>query len=60
MISIEQEKRPSCEDLMKHPRICFVLRALRLREMEMNVRRKDEEVKKRVEAIKEKEKKMVN
>lgn len=55
MISIEQEKRPSCEDLMKHPRICFVLRALRLREMETNVRRKDEEVKKRAEMIKEKE-----
>ena len=55
MISIEQEKRPSCEDLMKHPRICFVLRALRLREMETNVRRKDEEVKKRAETVKEKE-----
>ena len=55
MISIEQEKRPSCEDLMKHPRICFVLRALRLREMETNVRRKDEEVKKRAEIVKEKE-----
>lgn len=40
---------------MKHPRICFVLRALRLREMETNVRRKDEEVKKRAEAIKQKE-----
>lgn len=55
MISIEQEKRPSCEELMKHPRICFVLRALRLREMETNVRRKEEEVKKRAEALKEKE-----
>lgn len=54
MISIEQDKRPSCEDLMKHPRVCFILRALRLREMESNVRRKEEEVKKRAEAIKAK------
>ena len=54
MISIEQDKRPSCEDLMKHPRICFVLRALRLKEMETNVRRKDEEVKKRAEVVKQK------
>ena len=40
---------------MKHPRICFVLRALRLREMEANVKRKDEEVKKRAEVVKQKE-----
>jgi hypothetical protein len=41
---------------MKHPKVCFVIRALRLREMESNVKRKDEEVKKRSEAVKEKEK----
>jgi hypothetical protein len=57
MIAIEQDKRPSCEDLMKHPRICFVLRALRLREMESNVRRKDEDVKKRSDIVKLKESK---
>jgi hypothetical protein len=37
---------------MKHSRVCFVLRALRLKEMEGNVKRKDEEVKKRSEAVK--------
>jgi hypothetical protein len=47
MMSVSQDDRPSCEDLMKHPRICFWLRALRLKEMETNVRRKDEDVKKR-------------
>lgn len=38
---------------MKHPRICFVLRALRLKEMEQNVKRKDEDVKKRAKALEE-------
>ena len=37
---------------MKHPRICFVLRALRLREMEANVRRKEDECRKKSEAVK--------
>ena len=37
---------------MKHPRICFVLRALRLREMESNVKRKEEECRKKSDAIK--------
>lgn len=55
MIQIEQKQRPSCEDLMKHPRICFVIRALRLREMETNVKRKEDEVRKRSEVVKEKE-----
>ena len=45
MINIEQTRRPSAEDLMKHPKICFVIRALRLREMEQNVKRKEEEIK---------------
>ena len=40
---------------MKHPRICFVIRALRLREMEANVKRKEEEVKGKSEALKQKE-----
>ena len=45
MINLDQNLRPSCEDLLKHPKICFVVRALRLREMEANVKRKEEEVK---------------
>ena len=47
MISIEVDKRPACDDLMKHPKICFVLRALRLKEMEVNVKRKEEDLKKK-------------
>jgi len=55
MISIKVQDRPSTEDLMKHPKICFVIRALRLREMELNVKRKEEEVKKKHEVVKTKE-----
>lgn len=55
MIEIEQDKRPSCEDLMKNPKICFFIRALRLREMEQNVKRKEEEVKSRNDSFKIKE-----
>lgn len=40
---------------MKHPRICFVLRALRLKEMESNVKRKEEELKKKSLTSKTKE-----
>ena len=55
MINIDQHKRPSCEDLLKHPKICFVVRALRLREMEANVKRKEEEVKVKNQSLKERE-----
>ena len=55
MISVQAADRPSCEDLMKHSKICFVIRALRLREMEGNVKRKEEEVKKKGSLIKQKE-----
>ena len=60
MIEIEQDRRPSCEDLMKNSKICFFIRALRLREMESNVKRKEEEVKIRNEAFKLKEIEMNN
>ena len=41
---------------MKHPKVCFVIRALRLKEMEQNVKRKEEEVRKKSDFVKEKEK----
>jgi serine/threonine protein kinase len=47
MICVDVQKRLSCEQLMEHPKICFVLRALRLKEMEANVKRKEEELKKK-------------
>jgi hypothetical protein len=40
---------------MKIPKICFFIRALRLREMEQNVKRKEEEVKSRNNSFKIKE-----
>jgi hypothetical protein len=40
---------------MKNPKICFFIRALRLREMEQNVKRKEEEVKSRNNSFKIKE-----
>lgn len=55
MINLDQNLRPSCEDLLKHPKICFVVRALRLREMEANVKRKEEEVKMKNQQLKERE-----
>jgi hypothetical protein len=45
MISLKPDDRPSCEDLMRHPKVCFVVRYLRLREMEQNVKRKDQDIK---------------
>lgn len=58
MINIDQNQRPSCEDLLKHPKICFVVRALRLREMEANVKRKEEEVKAKSQLLKDREAKL--
>jgi len=29
---------------MRHPKVCFVIRALRVREMELNVKRKEKEL----------------
>jgi hypothetical protein len=55
MISLKPSARPSCEELMKHPKVCFVIRALRLREMEVNVKRKEDEIKKKSSMTKEKE-----
>ena len=55
MITVDQSKRPSCEEIIKHPKVCFMIRALRLREMEANVKRKEEDVKVRSEALKSKE-----
>lgn len=55
MISVKQHDRLSCEELMKHAKVQFVIRALRLREMELNVKRKDEDIKKKTEIVKQKE-----
>lgn len=45
-MEVEQAKRPGCEELMRIPKVQFVIRGLRLREMESNYRRKEDEIKK--------------
>lgn len=55
MMSLEKEKRPSVEDLMVHPQICYRLRDRRLREMQSNIKRKEEDLLKKERVVKEKE-----
>ena len=49
MIDVNSLTRPGCEELMRHPKVQFVIRGLRLREMESNVKRKEGEVSKLAE-----------
>ena len=49
MIDVSSVTRPGCEELMRHSRVQFVIRGLRLREMESNVKRKESEVTKLAE-----------
>lgn len=41
MINVSVDRRPSVEDLMMHPRICFVVKALEVRRKDADVRRKE-------------------
>ena len=57
MINVSIDRRPSVEDLMMHPRICFVIKALEVRRKDAEVRRKEKaiaqlesQVKERLEA----------
>lgn len=38
------ERRPSVEDLMMHPRICFVIKALEVRRKDADVKRKEKQI----------------
>ena len=44
MININMDKRPSVENLMMHPRICFVIKALEVRRKDSDVKRKEKAV----------------
>ena len=41
MINVSMERRPSVEDLMMHPKICFVIKALEVRRKDADVKRKE-------------------
>ena len=44
MINVSMDKRPSVEDLMMHPRICFVIKALEVRRKDADVKRKEKQL----------------
>ena len=44
MISLEPARRPSVKNLMKHPRISFVIRQLEVRRKETDVSRKQSDI----------------
>lgn len=44
MINVNIEKRPTVEDLMMHPRICFVIKALEVNRKVGDVKRKEKQV----------------
>jgi len=44
MIAIDPARRPSVKNLMKHPRISFVIRQLEVKRKEADVQRKSEGV----------------
>jgi len=44
MINVSIDQRPSVEDLMMHPRICFVIKALEVRRKDADVKRKEKQV----------------
>jgi len=55
MMHLDKDKRASVEDLMTHPQICFKLRDRKLKEMQGNIKRKEDDVSKKERLIKEKE-----
>ena len=55
MMSLDKDKRPSVEDLMVHPQICYRLRDRKLKEMTTNIKRKEDDLLKREKVLKDKE-----
>ena len=53
MISVEQNRRPSVENLMMHPRVCYVVKQLEVKRKEADVSRKANDVAKLEETLKE-------
>lgn len=43
MLQVDQRKRPSVEDLMKHPRICYTIKHLDLDRLESDLKRKEKD-----------------
>lgn len=44
MLSLDKDQRPSVEELMIHPNICFRLRDRRIKEMQTNIKRKEVDI----------------
>jgi hypothetical protein len=55
MINVSIERRPSVEDLMMHPRICFVIKALEVNRKDADVKRKEKQVASLEEAVAERQ-----
>ena len=55
MLSLDKDKRPSVEELMVHPQICYHLRERKIKEMDSNIKRKANDIEKRDKTMKEKE-----
>ena len=55
MLSLEKEKRPSVEELMVHPQICYHLREKKIKEMDTNIKRKAQDIDKKDKTLKERE-----
>lgn len=55
MMHLEKDKRASVEDLMLHPQICLRLRDRKLKEMQTNIKRKEDALIKKEKQVQEKE-----
>lgn len=58
MMDLDDQRRPSVNDLMVHPKICFMLRNMHLGDMRQNIGRKQQQLKEMEKTLKEKEKQM--
>jgi len=54
MLNLDQNKRPSVEKLMMHPKVCFVVKTLEIKRMEQNLKRKEDEIYKKDKLFREK------
>lgn len=54
-MNLDKEKRASVEELMIHPQICYLLRDRKIQEMASNVKRKENDINKKENMLKDKE-----
>ena len=55
MLSLDKDRRPSVEELMVHPQICYHLRERKIKEMDVNIKRKATDIDKKEKAVRDKE-----